>query len=130
VDPKNAGAGFKVLFVVANESNDSVRERLIIHDPARLFGPNGNRLTGEEVGKAYDFSKILAAVPNSDWNPGIVGTMRYKALQDLETDGAVKQNITTGRKADIYGPLFVLPHDFRIVMGISGAVADRGGKRR
>jgi len=110
--------GFKAMFVVMNETDSPVRERLMVLKPDRIFGgPNG--LKGTEVADKYDFSAIDRAVPgNNDWRKGkVVGTAGYQALQDLEDNGLIKVNTSKGREGELYGPLFVYPHDYRVLYG-------------
>jgi hypothetical protein len=44
-------------------------------------------------------------------------SIKYRALKDMEDDGLVKENRSKGRSAEVYGPVHVLAHDFRILYG-------------
>jgi hypothetical protein len=117
-DSRGRRRGYKVMFVVLNETDKAVRERLFLLDPKRLLGRRGqNRITGREVVAGYDYGPMKALVPGyCDWGQKILMQQAgYRALKDLENDGLVEVNSAKGRRGEIYGPLFVLPHDFRIL---------------
>ena len=87
--------------------------------PERVFG-RANTLTGTKVVEGYDFSKIDRLVPHSDWRrETILQGVRYTALRDMEDDGLVRPADTKGRAGQIYGPVYIPPHDFRILYGES-----------
>ncbi|HUU60673.1 MAG TPA: hypothetical protein VMZ50_14125 [Phycisphaerae bacterium] len=119
LDGRGGSRGYHAMFVIMNESDQPVRERLFILDPARVFG-GANRLMGSAVVRTYDFSRIEGLVPTSDWRKGNVeGIAKWRVLKDLEDGGLVRENTSRGRRGEIYGPLHVLPHDYRIVYGMS-----------
>ena len=113
--------GFKAIFVIMNERDNPVRERLYVMDPARIFGTR-NGLTAPAITRMTDF----AGVPDdSDWRQSRIarrmggrGDPAY-ALMDLEDHGVVLYSDSKGQDANIYGPLFVRAHDYRIVYGVS-----------
>ena len=104
-----------------NERDNPVRERLFMLDPARLFGTR-NGLTAPAITKMTDFSAIPE---DSDWRQskiaGRMGGRKRKAyaLMDLEDHGVVLFSESKGMDANIYGPLFIRPHNFRILYGVS-----------
>jgi len=111
--------GTKAMFVIMNESDKPIRERLIITDPARLWGRR-NYLAGSKVTGGYDFSKIDKLVPDSDWRKGsIVRAIRFGALRDMEDNGLIQEASNKGRKGQLYGPVYIHPHDYRILYGQS-----------
>ncbi len=126
-DPGNQRVrGYKALFVILNESGQAVRERLFIVDPKRVLGNANNFATGPMSDPAFgalDMSRILAMAPQVDWREEIsLADWRMKGatyLLDLEDHGRVKSAANKGRSEEIYGPLFVHPHDFRILYGHS-----------
>lgn len=113
--------GYEAIFVVMNERDNPVRERLFMLDPARLFGTR-NGLTAPAITKMTDFSAIPE---DSDWRQskiaGRMGGRKRKAyaLMDLEDHGVVLFSESKGMDANIYGPLFIRPHNFRILYGVS-----------
>ncbi len=109
--------GYQVLFVVANENATPVRDRLFVPDPAAVFG-GGNRLTLEAIRKSYDYSVVP---PAGDWSLQYVKGGRANArvfhLRDLEDNGAVQGTKPKAGGAEIYGPLHIDGHDFRLLWG-------------
>ncbi|HUU59664.1 MAG TPA: hypothetical protein VMZ50_08975, partial [Phycisphaerae bacterium] len=81
-------------------------------------GPNCMTNT-EIVTQQYDHSKIEGLVKNSDWRTANLLSWghRISALLDLEDRGAVKVASSKGRRGEVYGPLHVLRHDYRVVYG-------------
>ncbi|HUU60195.1 MAG TPA: glycoside hydrolase domain-containing protein, partial [Phycisphaerae bacterium] len=109
--------GSKAMFVIMNESDEPVRERLFVLDPKRIFG-GPNRITGAQTIREYDFSKIEKIDKNSDWRaPRVSRLANYPSLLDLEDRGVVKAAGTKGREGEIYGPVYIGPHDYRILYG-------------
>ncbi len=115
--------GYKALIVVVNESDRPVRERLILPDPQRIFG-GPNLLQGLDAAQHLDFTRIHALSKAvgweyNDWDYShLVGSwVKWKALQNLEDNGSVQENSAKGRAGEIYGPLFIRPHDFVLLYG-------------
>jgi hypothetical protein len=113
--------GYEAIFVVMNERDNPVRERLFVLDPARLFGTR-NGLTAPAITKMTDFS----AIPDdSDWRQSKIANRmggrerEAYALMDLEDNGVVLYSESKGMDANIYGPLFIRPHNFKILYGVS-----------
>ena len=119
--PIRAGGkdGYKAMFVVMNEGEAPIRDRLIINDPVRIFGGPNCMTNTEIVTQHYDHSKIEGLVKNSDWRTAkLLGHgHEFSALMDLEDRGAVKVASSKGRQGEVYGPLHVLRHDYRVVYG-------------
>jgi len=104
--------GYKALFVVQNESDSPVRERLHILNSEAVFGGD-NSLLIDEI-----YCKLR--VPQGTGVGGkVYGFSGSKALEDLERTGAVTQSRKAGMVVtkEIYGPLHILPHDFRLLYG-------------
>jgi len=107
--------GYKAMFVIMNESNQSVRGRLHILDSKRLLGGGNNMLVMDVYRRMqHDLPYPLAR--------RIVGSFHgnRKALLDLERNGAVTQ-ATRGStklpvKTEIYGPIHIPAHDYRILL--------------
>lgn len=114
---KAAGA----VIVIVNEGDKPVREQLYIFDPARVFG-GANIMTEATAMAKLDFAKIP---PDSDWRASFIGGRPRndqggpQALLDLEDNGAVRQLPNLKASPDVYGPLYVGAHDFRIIYGCS-----------
>jgi hypothetical protein len=113
--------GYEAIFVVMNERDNAVRERLFVRRPERIFGTR-NGLTAPVITKMGDFG----AIPDdSDWRQSKIarrmGGRDHKAyaLMDLEDNGVVLYSQSKGMDANIYGPLFIRPHNFRILYGVS-----------
>ena len=117
--------GYKALFVVQNESDEPVRERLHILDPAAVFGGD-NSLLIDEI-----YCKLR--VPQGTGVGGkVYGFSGSKALEDLERTGAITQSSKAGMVVtkEIYGPLHILPHNFRLLYGhYDPEVPDRASQR-
>ncbi|HUU59523.1 MAG TPA: hypothetical protein VMZ50_08270, partial [Phycisphaerae bacterium] len=113
--------GYKVLFVIANESDQPIRDLLYIEDPRRILGGH-NALQFYDVAKQYKLADPVARSP--DWDPakfsrltrlGQQGiNMPPTVLSELETGGMVRQ---VGVRGDLetYGPIFIPAHDYRIL---------------
>jgi hypothetical protein len=107
--------GYQAMMVIVNERDQPARERLYLLDSQRLLGGPTASTVATIMG-TYD----AAGIPDdSDWNkrkwPGRNGSR--KALRDLEDRGAVIDSEAKGQTAEMFGPLFIPPHDFRIVYG-------------
>ena len=117
--------GSQALIVVVNESDQPLREQLYVLKPDRLFG-GGNALREGTVVGQLDFGRVPG---DSDWNQGklVSNAASVRAnpredpvvLQDAE-DGGFVQRPAAKDGVEVYGPLFVPPHDFRLLLG-SGA---------
>jgi hypothetical protein len=107
--------GFEAMFVLMNHHDEAVRERLYVLDPTRIFG-GPNRLTAQETIGGYDFGAIPT---DGDWRKEkVLGLHKdYAALQDMEDTGVVRAADNKGQAGEIYGPIHILPHDYRIVYG-------------
>ena len=106
----------KVMIVVVNESNHSVRDSLYILNPSHIFD-GVNILTSRSVISKLDFTNINE---RSDWGkPGATWVQGY-CLEDLEDHGRVDL-FRYEDGIESYGPnLFIPPHSFRILGGIGG----------
>jgi hypothetical protein len=103
------------MFVLVNERDEPVRQRLHLLDPEKLLG-GSLRITLADVISSYD----LAVVPeDSDWRREKLlsaRATRNKALRDLEDQGAVLiAEAAPGQTSHIFGPVFVPAHDFRVL---------------
>jgi len=107
--------GYKALFVIVNEDWDPLRGRLHILQPERIFGGTNNLLVAE-VHKHRDYELpfglgyLKPAYPYG----------RYLGLRDAETQGTVVKSLyKLGKEVpgDIYGPIYVRGHDFRLLYG-------------
>ena len=111
--------GVKALIVVANESAKPVRDQLYILNPKRIFG-GANTLEMRTIKDTLDFTRFHE---RSDWmRLGVIGRgsnrRGTKGLQDLEDQGAVRQNAAKDG-IEAYGPhVFIPAHDFRILYGV------------
>jgi len=112
--------GYKAMFVVMNESDQAVRDRFYVFEPGRIFG-GPNRMTAKEIVESYEFRAIPR---DSDWRKGKVlarqsgrGGASFAALMDMEDKGVVLAADSKGQDAEIYGPLFVRAHNYRVLYG-------------
>jgi len=115
---KDGRKGVQALFVLMNERDEAVRPRLYVLDAARVFGAGKVRPTGIEIFHDYDFGRVP---DDSDWRKEKIANWYWtygdKGLKDLEDGGFVKDSSSKGQVAEIYGPIHVPPHDFRVVWG-------------
>jgi len=107
--------GRQVMFVILNERDVPVRQRLHLLDPERLLGGSVDATLGDVI-RGYE----LAGVPeDSDWRrEKLLGARatRNKALRDLEDQGAVLiTEAAPDQTSHIFGPVFIPAHDFRIL---------------
>ena len=109
---------YKALFVVVNESDEPVRDRLFILDQARVYGKR-IALTAKSVWSQMPFETVESLATPCDWGePTVTGRgSKMRALRDMEDNGAVAANRTRGRKGENFGPLFVPAHGMRILYG-------------
>ncbi|MBS3764692.1 MAG: hypothetical protein KGZ25_15440, partial [Planctomycetes bacterium] len=119
--PRDEG-GYEALFVVMNERENDVRQRLYVLDPGRIFGGT-NRFELADAAKGLDFSGVP---DDSDWRRGkVIGAVKGRgensrmALKDLESGGAVRSPKNQPAGAEVYGPLFVRSHDYLLLYGYS-----------
>ncbi|MDA0840940.1 MAG: hypothetical protein O3B01_07520 [Planctomycetota bacterium] len=111
------GRGTQTMIVIANESNQPVRDQLYVLDPNHIFG-GANVLDHAAIKGTYDFSRFHKM---SDWmKAGVVGKSgKIKGLQDMEDQGVIRQNAAKDG-IEVYGPnVFIPAHDFRILFGKS-----------
>jgi len=111
---KNAAGrqGYKVLFVLVNENDTPVRDRLHILNSEALFGGTNNLLTGA-VYREYKLP------PARSVGKSFSGHGRYTCLKDMEDGGTVVKSMRDGVPVtpEIYGPIYINPHEFRILYG-------------
>ncbi|MBS3764744.1 MAG: hypothetical protein KGZ25_15700, partial [Planctomycetes bacterium] len=111
--------GYKALFVVQNDGWEPVRGRLHIVDPERIFG-GPNSLLVAEIYSEYRLHHKDENAWNG-WKNRFGGQYhRYFGLKDVETGGAVARSLYKRGKmvpGQIYGPIYVRPHDFRMLYG-------------
>ncbi|MCZ7649469.1 MAG: DUF6067 family protein [Planctomycetota bacterium] len=110
--PDGKGKGYQALIVVMNENDEPIRGRLHFLDSKALFG-QANNLSAADVSAAYRAPSGLSFKPTS-LNYG-----NTPCLLDLETGGAITK-ATKGEpkqviKEEIYGPLYIPAHDFRVL---------------
>ena len=104
--------GYKVAFVVMNESETPVRTNLRILDPQRLFG-GANNLTLQELATNWEpdeaADKALLLAWTADAKDEVV-------LQDMESKRFIRR--AAGSEAqESYGPLYIAPHHYRLIYG-------------
>ncbi len=116
---KDGKKGYQAMFVIFNEQPKPIRERLYIFTPPRIWGGPGNVQTGAEIIAGYDFGKIPAE--NSDWRQKKIVDHHYvfgpAALVDLEDRSVANISDSKGQTAEIYGPLHIQAHDYRVFWG-------------
>lgn len=115
----DAGNGkTEAIMIIANETDQPVRQLLYILDSERVFG-GVNKMHMREVLSQIDFEGIPN---NADWRAervnGLIGKQGM-ALQDLEQGGAVQQASVRDDSGTIFGNVFIPAHDFRILYGYS-----------
>ena len=108
--------GKQALIAVVNESDKPVREQLYVLDPAKLFG-GPNRLTISQAIAGWDAAKIPA---DSDWSksrfPTSVKGEPPVCLLDVTDKGYVRAAAVKGG-TEVYGPLYIAPHSYRLLLG-------------
>jgi len=116
---KNGQTGYKVLFVLMNEYNEPVRTNLNILKPDLLFG-GPNDLRAADVLSGVSVPDALAAKLEG-W---VEKRSDTAALKDLEGEGFVSGRIEDD--GETYGPVWVPPHDYRVLYGysVSGDVTE------
>ncbi len=115
LDDNGRRRGYKAMFVIMNESDQPVRGRVFLLDRDRVLGGE-NRVRGENVVAGYDWERIEGLVPQSDWRSDkIGGAAKYRALIDMEDRGLIKVSARAKRGQEIYGPVFIRPHDYRVL---------------
>ncbi len=115
---KDGKKGYQAMFVIFNEQAKPVRERLYIFTPPRIWGGKGNVQTGSEIIAGYDFGRIP---DGSDWRKKKVVDHHYvfgpPALMDLEDRSVANLSDSKGQTSEIYGPLHIQQHDYRVLWG-------------
>jgi len=102
------GNGYKAIFVILNESYGDIELPLSILDPATVLG-GPNTLRVGEIMQRTTVPEILQAA----WTKA-GGRADRPALMDLETGGFIAR---TAGEAEVYGPVFVPYHDYRVLYG-------------
>ncbi|MFW5803562.1 MAG: hypothetical protein ACOCWJ_06550 [Verrucomicrobiota bacterium] len=113
---------YKAMIVVVNETDENQYAQFYLQDADRLLGGANSLTYWPEMTKTYWQDDLIPS--NSDWRKNnvrnyVVG--RGKTLEsmiDMEGEGQVRQASKDG-SLEIYGPLFIPAHDFRVVK-ISG----------
>jgi hypothetical protein len=108
--PLADGAGYKALFVIMNEGFEPVEIPLRILAPERIFGGPGNTLRAGPVLAAADPPEGLAEW----WREVAAPGGERIVLRDLESGDVVAR---ADGDAEVYGPVFVPYHDFRVLYG-------------
>ncbi|MDP6116094.1 MAG: DUF6067 family protein [Planctomycetota bacterium] len=112
----NGKQGYKALFVIVNEGWEPLRGRLHILNPDRVFGGTNNLLLAEahthrDYELPFGLGNLKPAYPYG----------RYLGLRDAETQGTVVKSLYKEPRqevdAEIYGPIYVRGHDFRLLYG-------------
>ncbi|NQT92396.1 MAG: hypothetical protein HQ559_06520 [Lentisphaerae bacterium] len=103
------GKGYKAIFVILNESSKPVEMPLSIVDSKRIFGGSNSLRTGDILGKT-DVPAFLKGA----WDAQVKASAGQIAFKDLETGEAVAR---VAGDAEIYGPVYVPYHDYRILYG-------------
>ena len=103
--------GYEALFVIHNESDEPLRERLHILNTTAIFGGRNTLLT--------DNIHAKLTVPRGTGIAGVRAFGRRRALEDVEVTGAVTRAVKAGGpvKEEIYGPIHVRAHDYRLLYG-------------
>ncbi len=116
--------GIQAMFIVVNERDEPVRHRLYVLDLERVLGPGVQRLSGSAVVRELDYGKVP---DDSDWRKEKIAPAFRKdyGLRDLENGGFVRASSNKGTTADIYGPLYIPAHDYRLVWACGLPDADQ-----
>jgi len=106
---------YRVMFVIVNERDEPVRERLYLFEPDRLMGGAIAATLGDVI-RRYE----LDGIPHdSDWrqqNLLAAQSTKTTAFRDLEDQGAVTRAETApGETYAVFGPIYVPAHDFRVL---------------
>ncbi len=112
--------GFKVLLIVQNETDRDVRSRLHILQPQRLFGGPACTLTADAIGARSPKVEVPADELLKHVNSGEFSVRgKNTALWDQELGDQVIHAVNSTRvvTGEIYGPLHVPAHSFRILYG-------------
>jgi hypothetical protein len=115
---RDAGDGrTEALLVVANETDQPVRQLLYILDEERVFGGK-NQMSMRQILREIDFTGIPK---DADWRREAVTGMRGDppALLDVEGDSALQAAKVRDDTGTIFGNLFIPAHDFRVLYGYS-----------
>ncbi len=110
--------GFKAAVVLLNESDEEVRGRLHILNSVRLMGAM-NAQTMSEIVNGYDYSMAPDQSDYSKTRATAEAAMRHSkltfALKDMEDHSAVVRAKSANPRVDIYGPIHIRAHDFRVL---------------
>lgn len=105
--------GFKTMFVLINESSVPVREPFYITQPERFFG-------GPMAQRYLDLAGTFA-IPgiggDSDWKITPQTKPETLMLLDLESRGVIEQAPSKEKGLQSFGPVYIAPHDYRIIYG-------------
>ncbi|HUS46653.1 MAG TPA: hypothetical protein VM098_00925, partial [Phycisphaerae bacterium] len=115
--------GYKAVFVIMNESEVPVRADLRILKPERIFG-GPNDLSLQEVLAAWEPRDGADKALLQAWAKG---AEPEPVLKDLESGRFVPRSKAAADGEDTYGPVFVLPHNYRIIYGHHLGGKDRPG---
>jgi hypothetical protein len=112
----NGKQGYKALFVIVNEGWEPLRGRLHILKPESVFGgPNNLWISDIHCDPAYELPFGLGHV-----GPTFPYGM-FHGLRDAEEQGTVIKSLYKDPpeevKEEIYGPIYVRGHDFRLLYG-------------
>jgi hypothetical protein len=111
---RDGRTGYQVLFTVMSEADEPVEANLHLLKPGRFFGAGGrNQLTLREVLAGLDppgeEERRMLERRVAEADDAIV-------LRDLET-GRFVHRIRADAGGEHYGPLYIPPHDYRILWG-------------
>ena len=121
----------QTLFLIVNEGDKPVREQFYVTKPQAAFG-GANRASAKQLVGGFDYAGLPA---DSDWRREVLvaatpGSEKNldPALVDLEDGGFVAQTKATP-ELEVYGPLFIPAHGYRLVWGCgeAGALPGRSG---
>ncbi len=112
---------YKAMVVVVNETDDNQYAQFYLQDAERLLGAKNSLTIWPEMSKTYWQDGLIPS--NSDWKKSnvkvyVVGRDANESMIDLEGEGRVRQ-ASKDVNLEIYGPLYIPAHDFR-VLEISG----------
>lgn len=117
---------YKAMIFVVNETDENQSEQFYLFNAEQLLGASNSLEIWPYLAKKYWQEDLIP--PNSDWRKDntrvyVVGRSGNESLIDMEGEGRVRRAAKDGN-LEIYGPLFVPAHDFR-VFEVSGETSDR-----